>query len=77
MNSCHLFQTTFDIIKIISTFIKTAFKDSKQKSLKNEELCIKMQFVSVSLVKMKVANFGEKNLISAEIESAPHDLYIF
>ena len=44
-----------DIIKIVATFIKTIFKDSKK--LKVFEVMYQKQFISAFLVIIKIANF--------------------
>ena len=66
MTSSPLYQNTFmlrkprvaifvDIIKIVATFIKTIFKDSKK--LKVFEVMYQKQFISAFLVIIKFANF--------------------
>ena len=45
-----------EIIKIVTMFIKTNFKDSN-KVRKNQKLCIKMQSTSAFLEIVKIADF--------------------
>ena len=63
-----LFQNTFiltrsrvvifaDIIKIVTSFIKTIFKDSKKVKKKKKKLSTKIQFISVYLDIAKFTDF--------------------
>ena len=60
-------QVQNDIIKNITMFIKTSFKDSKKvKRIKNYVLNLKCSFYLYSLIKQNLLISGEKMLMSVK-----------
>ena len=68
-----------DIIKVVTIFIKTIFKDSK-KIIKELETILKVQSISVFLMQQDLQIFGEKcwcQQISRGVLRNSHDFWIF